>query len=116
MPERSRIGPWAPGLAIVGALAMAGMLAYGFANGYFLAQGGAIASIAWGQVLLVDIYVGMLLFAGWIAWREAGRPAIAATWIVALLLIGNLVACAYVLLAWRQSRGVSATFWNGRRA
>lgn len=114
MAETPRIGHWAPALALVGAIAMAGMLAYGFANGYFLAQGGAIASIAWGQVLLVDIYVGMLLFAGWIAWREGGRPAIAAAWIVALLLIGNLVACAYVLLAWRQSRGRAAIFWNGR--
>ena len=112
----TRIGRGAALLAAAGALAMALALAYGFSQGYFLAEGGAIASVTWGQVLLIDLYVGFALFAGWIVWREPGRPARAIAWIVALLLLGNLVACAYVLLAWREAAGDAGRFWFGRRA
>lgn len=116
MVDNRRIGPVPALLAGLGALVLIAMLAHGLAGGYVVAQTAAIASITWGRALLVDIYVGLALLAGWIGWREAGRPAVAAAWIVALLVIGNLVACAYVLLAWYRSRGDAAAFWHGRRA
>jgi len=116
MNAPKRIGRGPAWLAGTGALVMLGMLVYGFSQGYFLAEGGAIASITWGQVLLVDIYVGLALFSGWIVWREARRPLAAAAWIAALLLVGNLVACLYVWHAWRRCGGDVDVFWRGEPA
>ncbi|MDZ7747603.1 MAG: hypothetical protein U5K43_01185 [Halofilum sp. (in: g-proteobacteria)] len=64
MPERDTIGRGPLALALGGAVLMLAMLAYGLAQGYFLAEGSAIASVTWGQVLLVDLYVGFALFGG----------------------------------------------------
>lgn len=116
MSTNERMGRTAPALALAGLAAMVAMLAYGFHQGYLLAEGSAIASVTWGQVLIADIYVGIALFSGWIAWREAGRPGRAAAWIAALVVLGNIVACLYVLLAWYRSGGHAAAFWHGRRA
>ena len=81
-------------------------------HGGFAAEGGRLLDLVWGRVLLLDIYAGIALFAGWIAWREA--PAAAAAWIVALLLLGNVVACIYLLRAWWLARGDGDAFWHGR--
>lgn len=116
MTQPATIGRGPLALALAGAAIMAAMLVYGLAQGYLVAEGTAIASVTWGQVLLADLYVGIALFAGWVAWREHGRPARALAWIVALVVVGNLVACAYVLLAWRASAGDARAFWHGRRA
>jgi len=75
-------------------------------------QGGLVLDLAWGRALMVDLYVGLLLISGWIAWREP-RCGRAVAWVIALLLLGNIVACIYVLLALRQSRGDPQTFWSG---
>lgn len=102
-------------LALAGSIIMVAMFAYGFVNGYLYSQATAIASIAWGQVLLADLFVGLALFGAWMAWREG--PGLAAViWILALLLLGNVVACGYVLHALHQSRGDGIRFWAGRRA
>lgn len=102
-------------LAAIGTLAMVLMLVYGAVGGYAIAQMTAVASIAWGQVLLVDIYVGLALFAAWMLWRDGPRPATLA-WIVALLVLGHLVACIYLFRALRQGETDGHRFWHGRRS
>ena len=50
---------------------LAGLI-YGFAWGDFWKDGGALMDNPWGVVSLVDVYVGFLLFLGWvwmISWR-----------------------------------------------
>ena len=37
------------------------------------AQGRRILELAWGRILLLDVYAGLLLFACWILWRERSR-------------------------------------------
>jgi len=116
MTEHGRaMGPTAPTLAAIGAVALLATMAYAATQGYMASQFAAIGSIAWGQVLIVDVYVGFALFAGWIGWREAGRARRATAWIVALLLIGNAVACVYVLMAWWRNGDDAEAFWHGRR-
>ncbi|MEX1081124.1 MAG: DUF1475 family protein [Halofilum sp. (in: g-proteobacteria)] len=102
-------------LAGVCLLLLAAVLVYAVGYGYAWAQLGAIASIAWGQVLLVDLYVGFALFAAWMLWRE-GPGLAAAIWIVALLTLGNLVSCIYIFNALYQARRDGHRFWHGRRA
>ena len=49
---------------------MAVTIAYGFAAGSFSDEGGTILDLAWGRVTLIDLYVGLALFGGWIVLRE----------------------------------------------
>jgi cytochrome b561 len=79
-------------------LAMAGAIIYGFANGNFGSNGSAIWALPWGKVSLIDLYAGLLLFAGWIWIRETAKPRIVLWW-VALVVLGNLAAGIYVVAA-----------------
>ncbi len=102
-------------LATVGCVAMIAMLAYAMNYGYAWQQIRAIGSIHWGQVVFVDLYLGFALFGAWIVWRH-GIGTVAIAWIVALLLLGNLLACIYVLWALRDAGGDGHRFWHGRSA
>ncbi len=93
----------ATGIAALGFLAMVFALFYGFTQGGGFAEVRDLMGSPWFVVSLVDVYVGFALFAIWIALRERAIPACA--WIVALMLLGNLVACGYALIAIRTSRG-----------
>ncbi len=87
-------------------------IAYACSVGDFFDEGGRLLRMPWGQVTLVDLYVGFALIAGWIVYREPHRGR-AAAWIVALLLLGNVVTCVYLLLAIRGARGEPMRFWLG---
>ena len=100
---------------ITAAIVMAGALAYGATVGDLWAEGGALVDMPWGLVSLIEIYVGLTLFACWVVWREASRVK-AATWLVAAALGGNIVSCVYVLIALRGAHGDAEAFWMGARA
>jgi len=58
----------------------------------------AILSDPWGLVTLLDLGVGLLFVATWIALVEP-RPICASLWIAALFVLGNVVTLTYLL--WR---------------
>ena len=94
---------------------MAGALVFGVTSGDLLADGAALLDMPWGVVTLVEVYVGMTLFACWMFWREASRLR-AGAWLLAAVLGGNIISCVYVLLALRAARGDAKRFWFGHRA
>jgi hypothetical protein len=102
-------------LALLGFLVMFATLTYGFVVGDFAAEGSLLLSLAWGKVTLIDVYMGFLLFSGWIIYREKSviRSII---WVALMMVFGNLTACLYTLLALRESRGRWQRFWLGQRA
>ena len=102
-------------VAALGALAMAAVLIYGFSVGDFGGEGQVLLSMPWGIVSLIDVYVGFILFSGWIVYREKSllRSAI---WVIAVMVLGNLTASLYALIALITSRGDWKRFWMGRRA
>jgi hypothetical protein len=102
-------------LALLGLLAMTGVLVYGFLVGDFAGEGRQLLSMPWGIVSLVDLYVGFFLFSGWIVYRE-GVTARAAVWVVLMMILGFWTASLYVLLALRASGGDWRRFWLGRHA
>ena len=55
----------------------------------------------WGRVTLIDLGVGLIFVAAWIAVVEP-RPWCAAAWIVALFLLGNVITLIFLL--WRTRR------------
>lgn len=76
---------------------MAVTILLGFAAGDFGDEGGIIIDLAWGKVTLIDLYVGLGLFGGWIALRE--RSCRTLPWLAALAVLGNLAAAAYAFFA-----------------
>jgi hypothetical protein len=102
-------------LGFLGALAMAGVLIYGFGWGDFSGEGRLLLSMPWGIVSLVDLYVGFGLFSGWILYRESS-VGIALAWIVLVMVLGFFTASVYVVWAGFRSRGDWARFWMGARA
>lgn len=99
----------------VATVVMAAALGYGMTAGSLRTEGGEIMGMPWGVVTLVEVYVGMTLFACWMFWREASRVK-AAAWLLAAIVLGNIVSCAYVLVALRGARGDARRFWLGYRA
>ena len=102
-------------VAVLGALAMAVVLIYGFAVGDFGGEGQILLSMPWGIVSLVDVYVGFILFSGWIVYRERSFVR-SAVWVVLVMILGNFTASLYVLIALFASRGDWRRFWLGDRA
>jgi hypothetical protein len=105
----------AKGIALVGLLAMTGVLIYGFTVGDFGGEGSQLLSMPWGIVSLVDLYVGFALFSGWIVYRERslGRSIV---WVVLMLVLGFWTASLYVLIALQASGDDWQRFWMGRSA
>jgi len=99
----------------LGALAMVAALAYGFIFGSFGSEGRQLLSIPWGRVSLVDLYVGFLLFSAWIIFREGCRLR-SLLWILAVMILGSLTICLYVLHALWMSKGDWHLFFLGNRA
>jgi len=100
-------------VALAAGLLLAIYLTVASIHGDLATEGRRLMDFAWGRVLLLDVYAGIALFAGWIAWRETRVPA--AAWIVALVLLGNVVACLYLIQAWWSARGDGDAFWHGSR-
>jgi hypothetical protein len=102
-------------VAALGALAMAIILIYGFTVGDFGGEGQVLLSMPWGIVSLVDVYVGFVLFSGWIVYREKSLLR-SAVWIVLVMILGNFTASLYALIALLASKGDWQRFWMGMRA
>ena len=101
-------------IALLGLLAMTAVLIYGFAAGDFAEEGKQLLSMPWGIVSLVDLYVGFILFSGWIVYREksAVRSVI---WVILMMILGLWTASLYTLIALQASDGNWRRFWMGRR-
>lgn len=102
-------------IALVGWLAMTGILIYGFTIGNFSEEGSRLLAMPWGIVSLVDLYVGFALFSIWIVYREkAFLPSI--LWVVLMMVLGFWSGALYTLIALQKSRGDWRLFWLGKRA
>jgi hypothetical protein len=104
----------AKAVAVLGMLTMASILIYGFTVGDFGAEGQVLLSMPWGLVSLVDVYIGFILFSGWIVYREKSVIR-SILWISLVMVLGNFTASTYVLIALLASRGDWRRFWLGNR-
>ena len=105
----------AKAIALLGLLVMSAVLIYGFVVGDFAGEGAELLSMPWGIVSLVDLYVGFILFSGWIVYREAS-VARAAVWVILVMILGFWTASLYAFLALQGSDGDWRHFWMGHRA
>lgn len=102
-------------IALIGLLAMTGILVYGFAAGDFSGEGAKLLAMPWGIVSLVDLYVGFALFSCWIVFREkALLPSV--IWVLLMMVLGFWTGALYTFLALHKSGGDWKRFWYGKRA
>ena len=105
----------AKAVALLGLLAMTAILIYGFTVGDFAAEGKQLLSMPWGIVSLVDLYVGFILFSGWIVYR--GKSAVrSVVWVILMMILGFWTASLYALIALQASGGDWRRFWMGQRS
>lgn len=102
-------------ISALGVLAMTVVLVYGFTIGDFAGEGAQLLSMPWGIVSLVDLYVGFILFSGWILYRE-GLTWKSLIWVALMMTLGFFTGALYAFLALRQSEGDWTRFWMGVRA
>lgn len=102
-------------ISLLGMLAMAAVLIYGFLIGDFLADGAELLSNPWGIVSLVDLYVGFTLFSIWIIYREKSvvRSII---WVFFMMTLGFFTGSLYAFIALQTSGSDWQQFWMGKRA
>jgi hypothetical protein len=100
--------------AIAGTLIMFVTLIYGFVSGNIWEEGSILTSLAWGQVSLIDVYVGFAIIGGWIIFREnnTGRSVL---WILGIFILGNFLACLYIWIQIEKAGGNVRKFWFGNR-
>jgi len=105
----------AKAISLLGLLAMTTVLIYGFTVGNFREDGAALLSNPWGIVSIVDLYVGFILFSGWIIFREksAFRSII---WVILMMVLGFFTGSLYTFIALQTSGGDWQRFWMGNRA
>jgi hypothetical protein len=101
-------------VALLGLLAMTAVLTYGFTVGDFSSEGKVLLSMPWGVVSLADLYVGFILFSGWIIYREKSL-ARSVVWVVLMMVLGFFTASLYTLIALQTSGGDWKRFWMGHR-
>ena len=102
-------------VSLLGLLAMTGILVYGFTVGNFSAEGARLLAMPWGIVSLVDLYVGFILFSGWIIFREkAWLPA--TIWVVLMMTLGSWAGALYTFIALQGSGNDWRRFFMGKRA
>jgi len=102
-------------VSLVCILAMSAALVFGFTVGDFAADGAKILSNPWGIVSIVDLYVGFILFSGWIIYREESKLK-AFIWVVFMMVLGFFTGAVYTYLALNQSGGEWRKFWLGVHA
>lgn len=91
-------------IAVIALLILIAAIINAVAAGDMMAEGRRLTAMPWGVLTLVDLTVGFVLVAMWIAVREASTGA-AVAWIVALFILGNVVSLAYLLRALSQAGG-----------
>jgi len=101
-------------IAFLGLLAMTAVLIYGFTAGNFAEEGKQLLTMPWGIVSLVDLYVGFVLFSGWIIYREKSAVR-SVVWVVLMMVLGFWAGSLYTLIALQTSGGDWRRFWQGRR-
>mgnify|MGYP001267611035 CR=1 FL=1 len=73
-----------------------------------LVAGPRLAADPWGWVTIVDVYLGFVVFAGYLCLRE-GRAVRAVPWLLAIFVLGNVATAGYVLwVTWRANGDLGA--------
>ncbi len=97
------------GLTVV----MLGAIALSMATGDFSGEGSWILDHPWGRMTLIDLYVGVALFAGWVFLRERS-PWVALAWLPVFVVLGNAGTALYAAIAAFRTDDIRAFLLGSR--
>lgn len=101
-------------ISFLGVIAMTIALINGFVNGSFFDDGSMILNNPWGIVSLVDLYVGFILFALWMYYREKNIVS-SIIWIILIMILGFFIGALYVFVALMTSKDDWIIFFLGEK-
>ena len=81
------------------AVAFTAMIGWASVRGDFGAEFAAITSMPWGQVSLVDLYVGFGLYAGAV-WVIEDKLSMKLLWALPVIVLGNAWSLIWVAVRW----------------
>lgn len=99
------------GLAVSAAMVVS--IVFGFLEGDFSTEASQLWGLAWGRVTLVDLYLGLAIFAAWVGFRESSAISTVIWWAL-LIVLGNLAAGIYLTVAAFRARDVRALLLGTR--
>ena len=100
-------------VSALGVIAMTSVILYGFIVGDFSSDGALILGNPWGIVSLVDLYVGFILFALWV-WFKESSLLVKVIWVVLLMTTGFLAGSLYVFISLIKSNNNWHRFFLGK--
>jgi len=83
--------------AWISSLVMTFMIIFSLLTGNFFEQGSILMGLVWGQMSLVDLYVGFFLVYLWIYYKET-RFLPKVIWVILLIVTGSLATALYILI------------------
>jgi hypothetical protein len=95
-------------------IVMFGAIAVSIATGDIGEEGRLLLDSPWGRMSLIDLYVGVILIAGWAFLREA-NPWVAVLWLPVFVVLGHGGTALYATVAAFGSDDIR-TFLLGTRA
>lgn len=105
---------WVKIISLAGTIVMAAGIIRAFLIGDFGEEGSMLLSMAWGQMSMIDLYTGFILFSIWISFREKSRWKVV-VWVFFMLTLGFLTGALYTFWAAHTSRNNWIQFWMGDR-
>ena len=83
--------------AWISSFIMTFMIIFSLLTGNFFEQGSTLMGLVWGQMSLVDLYVGFFLVYLWIYYKESKiLPRL--LWAILLIVTGSLATAVYILI------------------
>ncbi len=83
--------------AWISSLVMTFMIIFSLLTGNFFEHGSILMGLVWGQMSLVDLYVGFFLVYLWIYYKES-RLLPRLIWAILLIVTGSLATALYILI------------------
>lgn len=84
-------------IAWISTLIMVCMIIFSLLTGDFFEQGSILMGLVWGQMSLVDLYVGFALVYVWIFYKET-KLIPRMIWAILLFVTGSLATALYILI------------------
>lgn len=81
------------------AIAFTAMIGWASVRGDFGAEFAAITSMPWGQVSLVDLYIGFGLYAAAV-WLVEDKLTVKFLWALPIMVLGNAWSLIWVVVRW----------------
>jgi len=101
-------------ISLIGAIGFGALLIYGLATNTFFSEGSILASLLWGQISLIDVYIMFIIFSFWVIYREKSIWK-SIIWVILMMVLGSFTACLYLFITFQTSKGDWKKFWLGNR-